>query len=129
MILLPETPIFYEWIALVQHPGAKAHQLAQSLRSRLNDFPLFTGPEVQISLEDFERAQRRLRNAADDPAKQDQIERHVGLGCTLMAPPPDAADWQSLIHNDAASARRLYLAFQAKCAALGLATPRAIPRL
>lgn len=126
MILMSETPIFDEWLALFDQDREQADRLAQSLRSQLQQFPILTGPHVQIGLEEYERAQQWLAEAETEPAKQAQLAQRIAIGRATMVPPPDASNWRTLWNTDPAFARRLQLAFRLKSAALGLATPRAI---
>jgi hypothetical protein len=121
----PDILILDEWVALIQQDSAQAKQHLIVLKARNKQQGLFADPSLEISIEDYGRAQALL---ASPDVPQERIAKLVKLGEFTMRPLPDRAGWQALIEEDAAFAHQAYLAIMTKMAMLGVSAPQEIHR-
>jgi hypothetical protein len=126
MLSIPEVPSFHEWVMLIQQDAVQASQLVIALKARNKQQGLFADPSLEISIEEYERAQRLFTTATTDPARADYIARIARIGRAVLGPYPEREDWVTLVKDDPDFARSLFKALQAKRAMFGLQTPQAI---
>lgn len=119
-------PTLREWIALIQQDAIQAEQILISIKVRNKQLGLMADPSLQMSIEDYQRAQDLLSQATHDPQKAKFVAVAARLGQALMRPAPDRDGWLVLIADDPTFAQQLYGALQAKCARFGAQTPSEI---
>jgi hypothetical protein len=126
MLSIPDVPSFHEWVMLIQQNAAQARQLVIALKARNKKQGLFADVSLEMSIEDYERAQRLFATAATDPAQAEYINDLARIGRATVGPYPDREDWLTLIKDDPDFARSVYGALQTKQGMFGLQTPQAI---
>jgi hypothetical protein len=124
MLLPSATPTFHEWVALIQQDSTQAKQLLVSLQAQLKKQGLMADPGLDISIEDYEKAQNLLSAALSDPRRAERIAYITRFGEALLGPYPDREDWLRLIREDPNFAQELCFALQTKQVLLGLHTPQ-----
>ena len=126
MISIPDVPSFDEWVMLIQENAAQAKQLLIMLKARNKKQGLLADASLEISIEDYDRAQRLVAAAATNPEQAKRIDRIARLGRATSGPLPDREGWITLVKDDPDFARSVYGALRAKRAMFGLQTPQAI---
>jgi hypothetical protein len=126
MLAIPDVPSFHEWVMLMQQNAVQASQLVIALKARNKKQGLFADPSLEISIEDYQRAQRLFTNASTDPAQAEYITHIARIGRATVGPYPDREDWVTLIKDDPDFAREVYGALRTKQGMFGLQTPQAI---
>ncbi len=126
MLSIPDVPSFHEWVMLIQQDAAQAHRLFIALKARNKQQGLFADASLELSIEDYDRAQRLFVKAATDPARSEYITRIARIGRAVLGPYPEREDWVMLIKDDPSFAQSVYAALQTKRAMFGLQTPQAI---
>jgi hypothetical protein len=126
LIAIPDVPSFNEWVMLIQQNAAQAKQLLIGLKARNKQQGLLADPSLQISIEDYDRAQSLVTKATTDSAQAERIDRIARLGQATAGPFPDREDWIAMIKDDPDFARSVFMALQGKQGMFGLATPQAI---
>lgn len=126
MLSIPDVPSFDEWVMLIQQNAVQARQLMIMLKARNKKQGLFADPSLEISNEDYDRAQRLFTTATTDPAQAERITYIARVGRAILGPYPDREDWVTQIKDDPDFARSVYLALRTKEAMFGLQTPQAI---
>ena len=126
MFFHSDTPTFDEWLALIQQDAARAGRLLIAIKARNKQLGLLADPALQMSIEDYQRAQALLARAAQDLAQARQVALAVRIGEALQRPAPDHAVWLALMADDPAFAHALYGALHARLAEFGPHAPQAI---
>jgi hypothetical protein len=121
-----DTPTMYEWVALIQQDAAQAKQLLIALKVRIKREGLMADPSLEISVEDYQRAQNLLASAAGDAEKTSQVHSMARLGQATFGPYPDRHSWLRMIDEDPIFADRIWGELRAKQALFGPGTPRAV---
>jgi hypothetical protein len=121
-----DTPTYFEWFALILQDAAKAKQLMIAIKARDRREGLMADPSLQISVENYERAQRLIHAAQGDPDQIQHVSYLAKLGKASLGPYPDRNEWLRLIHQDAAFAEDVCTAIRTKQALFGSRTPRAV---
>ena len=117
-----DTPTLAEWIALIQQDSAQAKKHMISLKARNKLQGIMAEPALEISVEDYDRAQRLL--AAQDTATSEKVARLARLGHARLRPYREQVDWLELIGREPVFAREVYDALRARQAMLGLSAPQ-----
>jgi hypothetical protein len=112
MLSIPDVPSFDEWVMLIQQNAQQASQLVIALKARNKRQGLFADASLEMSIEDYQRAQRLFTTAATDPAQAERINRIAHNGRATVGPYPDREDWVMLIKDDPDFAQSLYGALQ-----------------
>jgi hypothetical protein len=123
---IPDVPSFHEWVMLIQQNAIQASQLVIALNARNKQQGLLADPSLEISIEDYARAQRLFTTATTDPARAEYISRTARIGRAVLGPYPERKDWVTLIKDDPSFAQSVYAALQTKQAMFGLQTPQAV---
>jgi hypothetical protein len=126
MLSIPDVPSFDEWVMLIQQNAAQASQLVIALKARHKKQGLFADASLELSIEDYDRAQRLFTTATTDPAQAERIDYIARLGRATLGPYPDREEWLTRIKDDPSFARAVYVALRTKEAMFGLQTPQAI---
>jgi hypothetical protein len=127
MHFTPETPTYFEWLALIQQDAAQAKQLMIAIKARDKREGLMSDASLQNSVENYLRA-LKLLDIAGDPAIAKRIIYYTRLGRVLLGPYLELEDWIALIDNDPTFARDVWLAWKARQAMLGLSSPQGLLR-
>lgn len=85
-----------------------------------------TDPALEISVENYDRAQHFLSKAANDPQQAERIARMAAVGRVTLGGYPSREDWLALIQTDPTFAQLVYYELKTKQALLGLQAPQAI---
>jgi hypothetical protein len=126
MLSIPDTPSFYEWVMLIQQDAAQAKQHLIALKARNKKRGLFADPSLEISIEEYEGAQRLVTKATIEPEQAKRLAHIARVGRATVGPYPDREDWVTLIKDDPEFAQSVYAALQTKRAMFGLQTPQAV---
>ena len=126
MLTIPDVPTFDEWVMLIQQNAAEAKQLLIAFKVRNKQQGLLADASLEISIEDYARAQRLFTEATTDPEQAERITRIARIGRASVGPYPDREDWLTLINDDPKFAEEVYGALQAKQAMFGLQTSQPI---
>src|SRR5215212_6844550 len=97
MLAIPAVPSFNEWIMLIQENAAQAKQLLILLKARNKKQGLFADASLEMSIEDYERAQRWFAKATTAPEQAQRIAHSARIGRATVGPYPDREDWLTLI--------------------------------
>jgi hypothetical protein len=126
MLSIPDVPSFDEWVMLIQQDATQARRLLIALKARNKQQGLFADASLEMSIEDYDRAQRLFTAAMTDPEQAKRIAQIARIGRATVGPYPDREDWLTLIKDDPDFAQEVYGALRAKQAMFGLQTPQAI---
>jgi len=86
MLSIPDVPTFDEWVMLIQQNAVQAHQHVIALKARSKQQGLFADVSLEISIEDYEQAQRLFTAATTDPAQAERIARIARIGRATLGP-------------------------------------------
>jgi hypothetical protein len=111
---------------LIQENAEQAKQLLIMLKAKNKKQGLFADPSLEISIEEYERAQNLVTKAMTDPAQAEYVAHTARLGRATVGPFPDREDWLTMIEGDLDFAQEVYGALQTKQAMFGLQTPQAV---
>jgi hypothetical protein len=126
MILIPDVPSFHEWVMLIQQDAEQAKQILIALKARNKKQGLLADASLEISIEEFEDAQRLFTKATTDPAQAARVARIAQIGRAVLGPYPNSDDWAALINDDPDFAESVYNALRTKAAMFGLQTSQAV---
>lgn len=124
MLAIPFTPTFNEWIVFLQQAPDQANRQALVIRAEIRKQDPIADPALELSIQEYEKAQQLLAAATNDPQQNEEIRQLTALGQATLGPYPNREDWLTLIQTDPTFAQSLCTELEIKRAILGWHTPQ-----